>query len=400
MRVHTVLPAFWPAFEEGGPVFTSLHTARQLRDRGFEISVTTTDRNGRERLDVPTGRPVAFEPGICVRYERAWWRRFAPGMALSLWRDIRRADWVHVQGMFTASSPLALFVATLLGRRLLISPHGMLGAWCLQRRRSWLKSAWLRLFFRPLARRALWHATAEQEAREIRALFGDVDIALIPNGLDVDEFADVPEVSRAEFCERFLPGEPARTEGPILAALGRLHSKKGLDIAIDALARLRRTHPQARLAIAGPDDGARASLSQRACELGLEGAVAFLDALEGEAKLAFLAGADVFVLPSHHENFGLVYAEALAARTPVVASIHTPWSEVEEAGCGRWVENDPEAVAQAVRDLLDEGVEHAGRLGRAWVLERFDWYAIGASFARVLRSADRPSAGESSRRAV
>ena len=70
-----------------------------------------------------------------------------------------------------------------------------------------------------------------------------------------------------------------------------------------------------------------------------------------QEKVDFFVNADLFVLPSHNENFGLVYVEALAAGTPVVASKNTPWEEVEDANCGKWVNNCVVETAKAMIEM-------------------------------------------------
>ncbi|MCW7226244.1 glycosyltransferase [Escherichia coli] len=78
----------------------------------------------------------------------------------------------------------------------------------------------------------------------------------------------------------------------------------------------------------------------------------------GRDKLHFLNAADVFALPSHNENFGNVYLESLAAGTPILASKHTPWSIVEQFGCGQWVNNDEVSVTNALKLLFEGDAYH------------------------------------------
>ena len=74
--------------------------------------------------------------------------------------------------------------------------------------------------------------------------------------------------------------------------------------------------------------------------------------IENQEKIDFLANADLFVLPSHNENFGNVYVESLATGTPVVASLQTPWRHVEDYKCGKWVANNIESTCSAMLELL------------------------------------------------
>ena len=106
--------------------------------------------------------------------------------------------------------------------------------------------------------------------------------------------------------------------------------------------------------------------------------VFFVGLLSGPERLKFLANADVFVLPSHNENFGNVYLESLLAGTPIIASKNTPWSLVEEYNCGRWEENSVQAVCKSIRDILklDSGV--SGRCKE--LASGYSWNSIATSF--------------------
>jgi glycosyltransferase involved in cell wall biosynthesis len=215
------------------------------------------------------------------------------------------------------------------------------------------------------SRRVAWHATSAVERAEILAVFPQARVHVIPNAIDCAAFDAVPELTREVYLKRFFAGhcvKPRRVT--ILAAMGRLHPKKAFDIAIRAVKTFIAMHPDVLFLIAGGDDGERGPLTGLINELELTHCVVLIGELTGEDKIAFLKGGDLFLFPSHGENFGMVCLEALAAGLPVVVSRNTPWAEVEEAGAGRWVDNTPRAFADATAELLTrdrKSLRHAAR---------------------------------------
>src|SRR5262249_38284045 len=162
----------------------------------------------------------------------------------------------------------------------------------------------------------------------ILAVFPRAKVYVIPNAIDSAAFEAVLEPAREVYLERFFPGRCVDScRVIILAAMGRLHPKKAFDVAIRAVKTIIATHPEVLLLIAGADNGERGPLSQLIDQLNLRHSVALIGELNGEDKIAFLKGADLFLFPSHSENFGLVCLEALASGLPVVASRKTPWAE-------------------------------------------------------------------------
>jgi glycosyltransferase involved in cell wall biosynthesis len=121
-------------------------------------------------------------------------------------------------------------------------------------------------------------------------------------------------------------------------------------------------------------------------KLGLKEKVFLLGRIEGLEKIEFLRNADVFALASHHENFGMSYAEALAAGTPIAAGTNTPWQEVAKYNCGKWVENTPEKFAEAIREILNSDPMQMGRNGSKFIKENFSWDKIGNHFKEVVET--------------
>ena len=214
-------------------------------------------------------------------------------------------------------------------------------------------------------------------------MFGDVETVIIPNGISAEEFESIQSLSKGDFFQKFCRPKATASKclgevTSVIVSMGRLHPKKGLDILISAFSEFLSDNSGSILAIAGPDEGDGKRLSELAISLGVSDRVFFVGLLSGLDRLEFLANADVFVLPSHNENFGNVYLESLFAGTPIIASKNTPWSLVEEYNCGRWEENSVQAVCESIRDVLkfDSGV--SGRCKE--LASGFTWGSIAISF--------------------
>jgi glycosyltransferase involved in cell wall biosynthesis len=117
-------------------------------------------------------------------------------------------------------------------------------------------------------------------------------------------------------------------------------------------------------------------LQEQVTTLSLEGRVSFAGEVKGKAKLAAFAAADVCVVPSFTENFGMVVAESLAHGVPVVVSKGTPWAEVEKRGCGFWVENTADALASALQTILGHDLSAMGNRGRNWMESDYGWNSV------------------------
>jgi glycosyltransferase involved in cell wall biosynthesis len=152
--------------------------------------------------------------------------------------------------------------------------------------------------------------------------------------------------------------------------LSRLHPKKGVDLLLKAAATLQAQGVQAELLIAGPGDEDYVNvLKKLAAQLGVQSSTHFLGMVRGELKLSLYQFADVFVLPTHQENFGLVLPEALACGTPVVTTRGTDiWRELAAAGA-MIVDNQPAELAGAIAKLLAsrELRTQLGKQGREYV---------------------------------
>jgi glycosyltransferase involved in cell wall biosynthesis len=257
----------------------------------------------------------------------------------------------------------------------------MLNDWAM-RFRAYKKIPYWYVVERHTVRRASWiHFATEEERRQAQAWVGGQRSKVIPIGLDLQEFSALP--TRGEFRDRYrIPRDV-----PVLASLGRIHPIKGLDVLLQALVRVKAEIPEIILAIAGPDeDGHRSELEQLAQSLGIDGHLCWLGTIEEKAKLGFLVDADVFVLPSFSENFGLAAVEAMAVGCPVIVGRGVNIaSEVEAYGAGWVVATEAETLASAIVKALrnPEARRGAGMAGQHLVADRYDGEAVAREMLKA-----------------
>lgn len=387
MIVSLIIPSFYPATIYGGPIFSTFSTCKALaRLPGVDVRVSTTNTNMYSKLDVPTENWVELEAHLHVRYyNETVVDKFSLALFLNIWRDIKNADVVHIQSIFNTPTPWSLFFATLMKKPILLSPRGSLGLWCVEHGNRF-KKIWLKYLIAPFAKRVIWHATAEQEKAEILSIFPKAKVQIIPNGIDYEAFQKSNVLSKQEFCEKFA-GIFASPE-KIVISMGRLQEKKGFDILIDAFVNVLHVIPNALLFIAGDDEGEKSNLLKQIADLDLQDHIFFIGSVSGQDKVDFFANANLFVLPSHNENFGNVYLESLAAGTPVVASTNTPWQMVEEAKCGKWVPNTSAETAVAILEMLKENTDET-RSNAKVLASQYSWASIATRFLEIFKSMEK-----------
>ncbi|NBW87592.1 MAG: glycosyltransferase, partial [Planctomycetia bacterium] len=224
---------------------------------------------------------------------------------------------------------------------------GLLDEWSL--RRKWLKKAVYRLWRldRMLADADAIHCTTAAEAVSTGTLRCPTPIVVEPNGIALEDFASLPE--RGGFRRSLAIGD-----APLIVFLGRIHPGKGVEYLIPALAQMRT--PGATLAVVGSDSaGYRDEMDRLADTLGVRDRIAFVGPLTGRRKIEALVDADVFCLPSQHENFGISIVEAMAAGRAVVVSEHVGVKEeILAAGAGSVTSLEPARIAAALDDWLGD----------------------------------------------
>ena len=368
MRVLHVISSLDPG--TGGPT-TALHglTRAQVK-AGLSVSVVATAVG--DEADKPAER--LRTSGVNVRIIKPCSGRLVrhPELSATVAEMVAQADLVHIHALWEEIQHQAARHARKASIPYLIRPCGMLDPWSLGQNR-WVK----RLYMAWRLRNNLNHAraihfTSQTEYDLTEPLQLRAPAIIEPNGVDLAEFETLPPSGA------FRSRHPQLASKRIVLFLSRLHHKKGLELLLPAFAALERTDTM--LVLAGPDsDGYRARLEQMVQSLGLSDRVLFTGMLMGRDRIEALADAELFVLPSYQENFGISVVEALAAGCPVLISdqvnIHR---EVVEAGVGGAVPIAIEAIRDGLRRWLDDDVlrTEASRKARPFVWQHYDWKQI------------------------
>jgi len=160
-----------------------------------------------------------------------------------------------------------------------------------------------------------------------------------------------PQIELNEFFGRY----PELRGKKLALFMGRIHPKKGCDLLIEAFAKVLADHSEWHLVIAGPDQvGLQKKLNHRAEKLGIASRITWTGMINGAVKWGALRAAEVFVLPSHQENFGIVVAEALAAGTPTLISDRVNiWREIQADGAGLVAEDTLSGTCEFFRSYLE-----------------------------------------------
>ena len=247
--------------------------------------------------------------------------------------------------------------------KLVVSPRGTLSAVAMARS-GLLKKLLKPVMYNPVMRSAAaFHATSNDEYRDIRAQGFMQPVAVLPNGVDIPE-AVANKVNNKR-CLLFL---------------GRIHPIKGIDNLLKAWQMVQASFPDWELIIAGPgEDSHVEELKTLASKLDLKN-YEFSGPLYGDEKLAAYRQADLYVLPTHSENFGMTVAEALAAGTPAIVTKGAPWSGLEQESAGWWIDIGVEPLVVALESALimsPSQLETMGNNGRIWMKRDFSWKKIG-----------------------
>ena len=297
---------------------------------------------------------------------------------------LKQFDLIHIHGIWSWKLHRVAEMCRKVGVPYVIAPRGMLEPWSLQQK--WLKKRIARFLYqdRDLKKAAALHATAESEAEQFRKLGFKNYCIVSANGVNVP-------------AGTFKVKERGEGEQRRALFVSRMHPKKGVMELVESWARVFRAIGKVKdekvwmceLVYTMNSDEERAyeqKVKQRVHELGLDDQFVFTGALDDEKKWEAYGRADLFVLPTYSENFGIVVAEALWAGVPVITTKGTPWSDLVSHNCGWWMDLPAgdgcarwDALDKAlcsVGELSAEELRVVGRRGHELVEAKYTWKAV------------------------
>ncbi len=355
---------------QGGGVAAYVHglvshlTPGDVESTLFSTDIDPVDHQPRE----PRGWPE-------MTYSPKLWGRL-PGL-------VEAADVVHLHGLRTLLGWRTRVLAQRIGRPLVVSPHGQLHPWLLAKNR-WRKRLIDRLWLRrTLSSASLLLAMSQGEADDIRAVVPDARIAHVPIGIDAADYTGEPDRAGFEAEHADLRGRRW------LVYCSTISPRKGLGMLIEAWAQVWRAHPDWRLLIAGRDiSGYGDQLQAEARANGVESSVIFLGEVDEPRKRALVASADLTILPTFSEAFGISVLEAMASGVPMLTTTGAPWPEVVTHDCGWRVEIGVQPLTAALHEALacDASTLAAkGANGRRLVQQHYTWEATAQAVTGLYR---------------
>jgi len=267
---------------------------------------------------------------------------WAKGYSKELWEQIKdvQTSLFHGNGMWQYPIHALSKIAREKNIPYILSPHGMLEPWALQTGKFKKKLGLWLYQYEDLKQATCIHATAKSEADNIRALGLKNPIAIIPNGIDLSEY-------------RVATDNTEKSQHTLLF-LSRIHPKKGIEMLIEAWSKIEVSLKQNwKIRIIGNgEENYIESLNVYIHKLGLGEEISIEGPLFHDEKIKAFNEADLFVLPTYSENFGIVILEALASGVPVITTKGAPWEELELKKAGWWIEIGVDPLVEALNKAL------------------------------------------------
>lgn len=327
MKLLHVIGTLNPSY--GGPQEALRQITLALIELGHQSEVITLDSPDETWLNQFPGVVHALGPSV-GKY------RYNSKLVSWLTANANNYDAVVARGIWQFQS-FAVRQAALKGKfDYYIFVHGALDPWFkhhypLKHLKKWLYWSWGE--YRNLRDAAAVFYTSEQEkilARQSFWLYRSNEVVV--NYGTKSPGNDLKQ----QQIEAFYKAYPYLKQKRVLLFLSRIHAKKGCDLLIQAFVKVAKDNPALHLVMVGPDqDGWQAKLEKQAKSLGIGERITWTGMLSGDLKWGAYRAAEVFVLPSHSENFGIVVAEALACGLPVLITDKVNiWREIEAEKAG------------------------------------------------------------------
>ena len=370
MKILQVIAYFNPKF--GGDVNVCFNLSKQLAKRNHEVTIITSDfqfvsQYAKEIRD--NGVQVLSFP--CIANYGLF--LYTPSMKTWLERNIENYDLIHLHNYRSYQNVIVCKYARKYRIPYIVQAHGsVLPFFEKQNLKKMFDLVWGNKILKD-ARKCI--AVSHVEREQYRKMgIPESQIDIIPNGINPNEFMNLPEKGKFRNKYHISPDEK------IILYLGRIHKRKGLNFLIDSIFQLSRIRNDIRLILAGPDDGYLENVKKMIQEKNLSPVVIFSGFLPEKDKYEALTDADVLVYPGIFEIFGLVPFEAILCGTPVIVTDDCGCGEiVKEAGCGYLVKyGDVNNLTKTLQLALENPDENRSMVERGinYIQNNLAWESI------------------------
>lgn len=395
MKILQVCPAFYPAISIGGPIFTTMSLQLALVKKKHKVDVLATPLglfpHDKELIvyDMPMPMPMPMLMPGAIIYQPFYGYPHFTFSPQSLWwllKNIHKYDMAILHGVWNFPLLSAALACRIKRVPYFLFPHGTLYKETVELRSANLKRIFLKLYVRRMLQGAKRIVFTTQDERDKVSKFLQINMTsfVMPNIVRSEEFKQLP--ARGAFRQH----HGISADAMMLLHYGRISKKKGLEFAVQALSKLVLEFPKAVLVVVGGDEeGYRAVVERCASDLGVMDRVIFTGMVEHSIGKQALVDADVFVLPSLSENFGMAVVEAMLCGLPVVISDNVGIApDIRGAGAGKVVSLTPdnEPLVSVIAELLRTPEKRLalGDKGRQFAIEHYDEKAVESRVDELL----------------
>ena len=319
MKMLGVGPFYYPAIKYAGPIFSQHTLNKQLVKKGVEIDILTTNGGLDNSQEYPLGTWENLDGMRVKRFNYFGYEHFtfSPGILVAAMKEAKKYDLIQIGCVW--NFPIIAGSLSGLWNKVpyVITPRGNLYEEVINLKSKKKKQICFRLYTQFCLKNAaaIHYTTKDEQEKVSRYLNIRTKPMLIPNGLDLEEFRNLPE--KGSFINKY----PQLKGKRYILFFGRISKKKGLDILVNAFHKLTQSYKDIYLVIVGPDnEGYASTIKKMLEEQGIANQTIFTGMLSGDERFASLVDCELFVLSSYSENFGMSVVEAMACGVPVVIS--------------------------------------------------------------------------------
>jgi len=381
MKILHVIPSYYPALNAGGPITTSYQLNNSLiKKPNIEINVLTTDAGGprSKPINILDLKPNFYLYPVIMEKSCTYIRgNISFGLLKKLSKLIIWSDIIHLNATFSFSTIPTLYYCRKWNKPLIWTLHGAILD---DTQRDvfdpqpfyikFLKSIWIKIcneFIDP--KNMVIHVTSEQELNATKNKFSKATFILIPHGVELPNLDNQNKKWKLNNSLHIL-------------YIGRLAPVKGIENLLRAVKLI--NIPMNLYIYGSGNIDYENKLKKLTKELNLMDKVLFMGVVDGKEKEKAFLEADICIVPSYSENFGMVVIEALSYSIPVIVSRSLSWQDIEKVGCGFSVENDPLNLAKAIEIAYQSPLEEMGKKGRVWVENNYSWESIADIYINVM----------------